>query len=50
VLQKLEDVGISMDEVTHQLQVDGVKSFADSFNELIDTIKSKREEMAAVAR
>jgi transaldolase len=49
-LQKLEDVGISMDEVTHQLAVDGVKSFSDSFDELIDTIKSKSEEMAAVAR
>ena len=48
-LQALESVGISMDEVTHQLQVDGVKSFTDSFNEMLETINSKREQMLATA-
>ena len=48
-LQALERVGISMDEVTHQLQVDGVKSFTDSFNEMLETINSKREQMLATA-
>ena len=48
-LQALENVGISMDEVTHQLQVDGVKSFTDSFNEMLETINSKREQMLATA-
>jgi transaldolase len=48
-LAALEDAGVSMDQVTAQLQQDGVKLFANSFNELIDTISKKREEMMAAA-
>jgi len=48
-LAGLEKAGISMDEVTLQLQKDGVRLFAESFNELIGTITSKREEMMAHA-
>lgn len=48
-LQALEEAGISMDEVTHQLQIDGVKSFTDSFNDMIKTINEKREQMLATA-
>jgi transaldolase len=48
-LEAMEHCGISMDEVTHQLQVDGVKLFADSFDELIQTISSRREEMMVPA-
>ncbi len=46
-LEALEQAGISMDEVTLQLQKDGVKLFAESFDELIDTISARREEMVA---
>ncbi len=48
-LEGLEKAGISMDEVTLQLQKDGVRLFAESFNDLIGTITSKREEMMAHA-
>jgi transaldolase len=48
-LEALERAGISMDEVTAQLQTDGVQLFADSFNALIETISAKRDEMMAVA-
>jgi transaldolase / glucose-6-phosphate isomerase len=48
-LQAIEDAGISMDEVTHKLQVDGVKSFTESFNDMIKTINEKREQMLATA-
>jgi transaldolase len=48
-LQTLEEFGISMDEVTHQLQVDGVKSFTDSFNDMLETISNKREQLLATA-
>jgi transaldolase len=47
LLGALERNGISMTEVTDQLQVEGVKSFTDSFEELIDAISKKREEMLA---
>ena len=43
----IERAGISMDEVTLQLQKDGVKLFSDSFDELINSISAKREEMMA---
>jgi transaldolase len=46
-LQQLEDIGISMQQVTDQLQTDGVKSFTKSFDDLIETISKKREEMLA---
>src|SRR5579872_130357 len=46
----LEEAGIPMAEVTHQLQVDGVRLFAESFDSLIETISAKREEMLAVTR
>ncbi len=48
-LGDIERAGVSMDEVTAQLQTDGVKSFAESFEQLIGTISSKRDEMMAHA-
>jgi len=36
--------------VTEQLQRDGVRQFADSFDDLTKTITAKREEMLAQAR
>src|SRR5919204_134202 len=49
-LAAIEKAGISMDEVTLQLQKDGVKLFADSFDELINAISARRQEMMAHAR
>ncbi len=40
-LEQLATIGIDMDDVTSQLQRDGVKSFADSFETLMQTISSK---------
>ena len=37
-MRKLEQSGISMKAVTDQLVADGVKSFADSFQELISAV------------
>ena len=44
-LRSLESAGISMDAVTTQLMHDGVKAFADSFDELIENISAKRERL-----
>ncbi len=41
VIADLEAIGISMDEVTYELEVEGVKSFADAFTVLLDAIKAK---------
>ncbi len=45
-LAAVEATGITMERVTHELIVEGVASFAKSFDELIETIESKRQELA----
>lgn len=42
VFQKLAELGISMDEVTDELEAEGVKAFADSYAELFDTVEERR--------
>ena len=41
-LADLEALGISMREVTDQLEQEGVKSFADAFTTLLDAIEARR--------
>ena len=43
VFSNLEKVGISMQEVTQALEDEGVKSFAKSFTDLLDTIETRRK-------
>jgi transaldolase len=47
-LADLEILGISMDEVTDQLEEEGVKAFADAYTALLATISERRE--AALAK
>ncbi len=42
VITDLEELGISMDKVTQELEDEGVKTFADSFIELLKTIEGSR--------
>jgi transaldolase len=44
-LEALENVGIYYDQVTKQLQDEGVQKFADSFHELFKGIESKKQEI-----
>ena len=46
---ELKDAGIDMKAVTEKLTIDGVASFAESFNSLFEVIKSKRDEMKSAA-
>jgi transaldolase len=43
VLEQVEAAGISMAEVTRQLELDGVSAFADSFDSLLATIQERLE-------
>jgi len=43
----LADAGVSLDAVTHKLEVDGVKAFSDSFDSLIRTLAGSMEELGA---
>ena len=45
-LREVEASGIGMQRVTEELLAEGVASFAKSFDELIETIESKRKELA----
>ncbi len=42
VFQKLDELGISVDEVTDELEAEGVKAFADSYKELLGTVEERR--------
>jgi len=42
-LARLEDVGIHYDQITGQLQEEGVQKFIDSFEKLFECIESKRK-------
>jgi transaldolase/glucose-6-phosphate isomerase len=42
-LDMLAELGIDLDDVTRQLQLDGVDSFTDSFQKLLDGVAAKRD-------
>ncbi|MFB6098494.1 MAG: bifunctional transaldolase/phosoglucose isomerase [Salinibacter sp.] len=46
VLDRLEEVGIDLDDVTETLQERGVKKFVAPFDDLMETLEEKREEIA----
>ena len=46
VLRDLGGQGIDMDQVTDELIEEGVKTFAKSFEDLMDTIDSQRKALA----
>lgn len=43
----LHKYGISLSEVTEELEVEGVQKFADSYNELLEAIEKRRAELVA---
>jgi transaldolase len=45
--EKLPAVGVDYDDVVATLEQEGVQKFADSFKELLDGVKAKRETVAA---
>lgn len=50
VLASLEEVGIKLDEVTQQILDEGVSLFARSFEKLMKTIQSRRDEIVSGLR
>jgi transaldolase len=46
LLDDLRDAGIDYDDVVETLEQEGVRKFADSFDELLDGIRAKRGELA----
>ncbi len=51
VLKGLETLGVSLDEITRELVVDGVQQFADAFDKLYTSVaESRREALGGDAR
>lgn len=46
-LRKLNSLGIDINSITDKLQIDGVKSFSDSFISLMKSLKDKSEKIKA---
>ena len=46
-LAELESFGISLDEVTHQVLLDGVRLFVEPFEKLLKSIEAKRDEISS---
>ncbi|MBI5964501.1 MAG: bifunctional transaldolase/phosoglucose isomerase [Chloroflexi bacterium] len=46
-LAELESAGISMKQVTQELEEEGVKSFADAFKVLLDVVEDRRKNAAS---
>jgi transaldolase/glucose-6-phosphate isomerase len=47
-MEQLKSVGIDLEAVTLQLQHEGVKSFADSFDQLIEVLEGRRKALVKV--
>ena len=48
-IERIEALGISLQAVTDQLEEEGVAKFAESFIELLETIETRSQEVAAAS-
>src|SRR5438067_2588299 len=46
-LKQLADVGVDLDQVTRELEIEGVKSFTKSFESLLDTLRKESQKIKA---
>jgi transaldolase len=47
LLEQIADAGVDYDDVTETLEAEGVQKFADSFDEIVESIRAKRGALAA---
>jgi len=47
---RLAEIGVDLDEITEQLQIDGVKAFAASFDSLLSSIEKKQRALVSRER
>jgi transaldolase len=47
LLKQLADAGVDYDDVTATLEAEGVQKFADSFDQIVESIRAKRGALAA---
>jgi len=44
VLKSLSALGISLDQITTELEIDGVKKFAQAWDELLDNVRAAQQQ------
>jgi transaldolase len=44
VLKGLSALGISLDQITTELEIDGVKKFAQAWDELLENVKAAQQQ------
>jgi transaldolase len=47
LLEELAEAGVDYDDVTETLEAEGVQKFADSFDQIVESIRAKRSTLAA---
>ena len=47
LFEDLAKVGVDYDDISETLELEGVQKFADSFEELLEGVRSKRGQLAA---
>src|SRR5262249_10048099 len=47
LMEQLADAGVDYEDVTDTLEAEGVQKFADSFDEIVESIRAKRAALAA---
>jgi transaldolase len=47
LLADLREAGVDYDDVVETLELEGVQKFADAFTEITDSIRAKRQSLAA---
>ena len=48
-LTALETLGISLDDITHELVLDGIKKFEEAFDNLLGGVAKRRQEFSKAA-
>jgi len=43
-MEQLQSLGVSLTKVTDELEEEGVRAFADSYSDLLDTIENRRQD------
>jgi transaldolase len=47
LLARIEEAGVSYDEIVETIEAEGVQKFADSYDEIVESVRAKRGSLAA---
>jgi transaldolase len=47
LLTRIEEAGVSYDDIVETIEAEGVQKFADSYDEIVESVRAKRSSLAA---